>query len=88
MQFDEMDCTILKPHGRLSFQLPPSAASECFKELPQFPNRAGHSDDFDLLDLADDFKIVTHGKQKLCGETAYQELRDSIVGLNLIMLAH
>jgi hypothetical protein len=67
MQFDEMNCTILKPYGRLSFQLPPTSPSKCLMQPTNLSNSRANSDCFDLLDAADNFKILVHEHTQTSG---------------------
>src|SRR6266404_2002476 len=65
MQFDKMNCTILKLYGRLSFQLTPTSSAECLMQPTNLPNRPADRDGLDLFNTTDDFKILIH--QRKCG---------------------
>ena len=60
MQFDKMNCTILKLDGRPSFQLPPTSAPKCFMQSTNLSNPRANGDNLDLFDAADDFKVFIH----------------------------
>ena len=60
MQFDEMNCTILKLDGRPSFQLSPTSAAKCLVKPTNLPDPTANGNDFNLFDPPNDFKIFIH----------------------------
>ena len=57
VEFDALNCTILKPHRCNAFEFSPTSGAEDLSQTRYLADPAANGDWFDLFDLANQFKF-------------------------------